>query len=619
MTTRALHTRSRPLAAAVFVLAWFAYGIALCGDYVFDDIHSVSANAVLHDLSQFGRLLTDPSAFSATGQRMYRPLLLVSFALNIALSSAAWSLKAGNVLLHAAVASMLFAWLRRLDVRRGVAFAVAAVFAVHPLASETVNLVSARSELLLAFGLMIALHGHMAWQARRLAPLGMIGIVCGTAIACGSKETGVMVPVLLCAQAWWTRPEDWRTRWQRTIVGVMPAAVLALGYLLLRRELLGQATVDLLSRSGDDPTAGCGRSLLAQLATMGTLLPEALRLVVWPAGLSLAPPVTFRTSFADPIVLLGWASIVGLTVAAVCPGPTARHRRLGAFLAWSLALPWIVVPLNVPLAEHRLYGPMLGLGLVAAVLLAAVPRVHVAWRGALATAVGVGIALSAMRSFDYRDEITLWRREVAAQPDSFPVQWGLGAAMLRTGDAASAIEPLATAIAIRPQNYDALQHYVEALVSLADDRAEPYRALVAADRLAERRSEDPWVRTLQAQAHLQAGRVFGDASHFEAAERLALSCLQIATPKGYVFRLAASARRGLDDLDGALAHLDESLRRGLDDVTVRLDRAAVLRALGRDADARSELLRAQRQAPMDPGVLRALYGASAGAAAQPPR
>ena len=52
----------------------------------------------------------------------------------------------------------------------------------------------------------------------------------------------------------------------------------------------------------------------------------------------------------------------------------------------------------------------------------------------------------------------------------------------------------------------------------------------------------------------------------------------------------------------------------LDHVSVRLDRAAVLQELGRTAEARRELLRAQQQAPMDPGVQQALWQL-----AQPPR
>ncbi len=188
------------LGAVVFALAWLAYGAALAGDFVFDDIHSVAANPALHDLGNCSRLLLDPSAFSATDQRMYRPVLLVSFALNFAVAAAPWALKAGNVLLHASVAWLLWSWLRcwRLPVRP--AFVVASLFAVHPLASEAVNLVSARSELLLAFGVLLALRAQRAWQAGAPAAPALLAVLVGTTIACGSKETGVVLPALLAAQ-----------------------------------------------------------------------------------------------------------------------------------------------------------------------------------------------------------------------------------------------------------------------------------------------------------------------------------------------------------------------------------------------------------------------------------
>ncbi len=601
------------LGAMVFVLAWLAYGAALGGDFVFDDVHSVAANTALHDLGNLWRLLVDPTAFSATGQAMYRPALLVSFALNIAVSPAAWSVKAGNVLLHATTAWLLWRWLRSWRVHVPAAFVAAALFAVHPLLSEAINLVSARSELLLGCSVLLTLLAHRAWQHGRRPRLAMCGMVVGTLIACGSKETGVVLPALLAAQVLAVRNEDRRRiDWRRAVVGVLPIVLLVLGYLVLRKVLLGQATVDLLARSGGDPTTGHGRTLLMQLATMGTLLPKALLQMVVPIGMTLDPPVVFHSSLWAPSVLLGWGCLFALSAAAAWPGRTAGARRAGLAVAWLLALPWIVVPLNMPLAEHRLYGPMLGIALVVAV---ALPRLRGARPVLIAAALLLlGIVGAVHRTLDYRDDVTLWQGELAAQPESFQAVWGLGAAHLRRGDLAAAIELLARAHAQRPQHHDALTYYAEALVSLPDATAHPARALEVTSLLTAQTPDDPWVRTLAVQAHLQAGRATGDRAHFEAAEQLALSCLQIAEPKGYVYQLAAAARRGLGDLEGALAHLDTSVQRGLHHTSVRLDRAAVLRDLGRYADARRELQIAQREAPMEPAVLRALQDL-----AQPPR
>ncbi|MCB9877387.1 MAG: hypothetical protein H6835_07275 [Planctomycetes bacterium] len=596
------------LFAVVALLAVVAYGAALTGVYVFDDIHSVDANPALHDLGNLGRFWVDPGAFSGAASRMYRPALLTSFALNLWISPAAWSLKAGNVLLHAATAALLCAWLWQLSRRRRAAAVAAALFAVHPLASEAINLVSARSELLTTFGVLVAMCAHVSWQRRRSGGAALAAMLLGAVLAVGSKETGVVLPALLLLQATCLR-HRWpdRREWLRTAGAVLPVLAVVGAYLLARKLLLGQATVQLLGRGGEDPLSGYGRSLSTQLATMGTLLPRVLCQAVAPTTLSVNPEVHY-TGFDDPFALLGWASLGGLTVAALWRAPSARLTRIGVVLAWAIAAPWIVVPLNMPLAEHRLYGPMVGF---AAVLAALSPRLAAAVRRratprAMPVACGVllalGVAGSASRSLDYRDERTLWRQELARNPDDFRAWWGLGATLRREGDVVASVDPLRTAHLLYPAHYDLLRHFTEALVSLPDELARPDEALVVAQRLCAQGPEDPWARTLWVQAELQAGRVLGDPRYFETAGPRALSCLEIAPPKGYVYQLAAAARRGLGDYEGALQLLDASIARGLAPVGVRADRFLTLQGLGRAQEARDELLALQRDFPGDATV-----------------
>jgi tetratricopeptide (TPR) repeat protein len=607
-------TDVRRLAGVVVAaLALLAYGAALAGAYVFDDLHSIAANPALHGDVDWWRLCSDPSAFSSGLGRMVRPVLLLSFAANLQLGSDAVWLKAGNVLLHALVATLLFGWLLRLTGRTRAAFAAAALFAVHPLASEAINLVSARSELLLALGLLLGLRAHLGWLRGGRGATAVVGMLAGGLIACGSKETGVVLPALLVVQAWCLGSRRARAGLGAHAALLAPLVALVLGYLALRKLLLGQTTVALLGRTGDDPTLGHGRDLVTQLATMGLLLPKALLQVVWPFDLSLDPEVVYRHTFADPLVVTGWLAMAGLTAAALWPGRQARTRRLGCAVAWATALPWVVVPLNMPLAEHRLYCPLLGAAAIAAALLARRPmRVSPAAARPLTVArvvcaglVLVGAAAATLRSLDYRDEERLWRVEVAARPSAWRAWWGLGASRLRT-DPVGAVEPLATAHALNPRHFDVLRNYTEALTRLPAAAAQPFRALAVATALTTVSPRDPWARTLLAEAHLQAGRATGEVLWFTTAEELALSCLQLGEPKALVYRMAAAARRGALDHEGALAHLDTALAAGFDYPAVRLDRARTLRDLGRDAEARRELLRLQAKDPFDPAVQHAL-------------
>jgi tetratricopeptide (TPR) repeat protein len=622
MLDRATFHRHRAwLTAAVFALAVLAYAPSLAGVYVFDDIHSVSDNPALQDLGNLGRFWIDPAAFSRGAGTMYRPFLVTSFALNLAVSAEAWSLKLGNLLLHGAVVALLFRWLAAFGRRLWPAAAAAALFAVHPLASEAVNLVSARSELLLAFGLLLGLLAHVHWQRGGSGALAWLGMLAGTVVACGSKETGVVLPALLLVQTFCLRVRTpGRADWRRAAIGLAGVIALVVVYLVARKLLMGAVAVPLLERAAGDPRIGAGRTLSVQLATMGTLLPTALRQCVWPWPLTLDPVVQFDRSFANLGVLAGWATMFVATVVAMGRGPAARLRRVGVVLAWAVALPWIVVPLNMPYAEHRMYAPLLGLTAVLAAgappLLAGLRRRVAALRtpavrALFAAALLVAAIGSGARSWCYHDELALWQAELAQRDDSFAAWWGVGTVRLRRGEVADAVPALERAHALNPENCDAHRNLAEALLSLPDAQAQPERALAVALGVQRAMPKDPWVRTLVAQAHLQNGRCGRGREHFEQAEAVALSCLQIASPKGYVYQIAAMGRAGCGDMAGALAHLDTSIARGLAPVGVRLDRARVLQALGRAAEARAELRQAQMLAPFDPAVLAALQQAAA--------
>ena len=114
------------------------------------------------------------------------------------------------------------------------------------------------------------------------------------------------------------------------------------------------------------------------------------------------------------------------------------------------------------------------------------------------------------------------------------------------------------------------------------------------------------MRTLVVQANLQAARLVGNDELWGVAEQMALSCLEIASPKGYVYQLAARARHGQGDVEGALAHLNTSVACGLDSADVQFDRARLLHELGRTKEARWIIFDVQRTDPTDPRIIGAL-------------
>lgn len=598
--------------------AVIAYAAALAGTFVYDDLHSVAGNPGVHTLGNALRFFADPGLFSATDARMYRPVLLLSFASDWTLGGGSpLSFKLTSVLLHAGATWLLFRLARGHGASPFAAALCAAWFAVHPLASETVNMVSARSEALLLAGVLLALNAHLGLL--RGHRLGATGVLLGTLVACGSKETGVVVPLLLAVQEWLRAPA-WQPPgrlWRAGLRRVGPALLLVLAYLLARKLLLGQATATLLGREGHDPMYGHTRDLLTQIATMGAALPGALLQALLPVGLTLDPRVDYHRSLLDLPVLCGWLGLAAATALAVAGGRARPLCVTGAAVAWLLALPWIVLPLNVPLAEHRMYGVLAGLALIAAAALdrlplaaalGSLPRLpRPRWPlalGALALLVLAG--LSAARSLAYRDEAILWRSALARDPLSFRAHWGLGLVHRQRGDLRAAEASLARAVAIYPRFRAARRTWVECLLNLPAGEGWPFRALVAAEELARQKDDDPYYRLLHANALLQAGMVREDPAMLLLAEERVLSCLLVGEPKALVFRLAAECRRQLGDLDGALAHHDRALALGLDFASLRAERSEVLRALGREDEADRELREAFQRSPTD-GTVRAAW------------
>ncbi|MBT6625958.1 MAG: hypothetical protein HOB49_03070, partial [Gemmatimonadetes bacterium] len=64
-------------------LVLLAYGNSVSGSFHYDDEHSIVRNASIQKLSEIPNFFVDISAFSGDeGKGMYRPLLLVTYALN---------------------------------------------------------------------------------------------------------------------------------------------------------------------------------------------------------------------------------------------------------------------------------------------------------------------------------------------------------------------------------------------------------------------------------------------------------------------------------------------------------------------------------------------------------
>ncbi|HEX6641430.1 MAG TPA: hypothetical protein VF215_09980, partial [Thermoanaerobaculia bacterium] len=151
-----IRTRFFLACAAAIALIAAAYANSLHNSFHFDDSHVIENNLYLRSLDYVPRYFTDAHTFSSLPQNAtYRPLVTLSLALDYArthsLDPRPFHVTQIALLLIAGALLVIFferflgAW---------PALLAATLFCVHTANTETMNLISARSELLSAIGLL---------------------------------------------------------------------------------------------------------------------------------------------------------------------------------------------------------------------------------------------------------------------------------------------------------------------------------------------------------------------------------------------------------------------------------------------------------------------------------
>lgn len=458
-----------PLAAAtsVVLLALLASASGLGNGFVYDDRPIILENARVHTLARWWEAFAQPYWPPNWGDTNYRPLTILSFAVQ-------WALGGGSPLLYHAVSVALYVGvclavlrLARLVLPSSAAWIVAALFAVHPVHVEAVANVVGQSELMVALGSTLAVAAYVrmrdAGAARERLPPAVAAIALLYAMVSFSKESGFLLPGLFLAAELTvvrTRLGAQRRALRARARELWPVysvcAGIGLVYLLLRRSVLGGF--------GDDPNVVI--SLLShesRVLTMLGVVPDWARLLLWPARLAAdySPP--------GVRVMLGpaWEIVPGLAVllgaAALGIAAWRAGRPVAAFgLLWLAVAIFpvsnLVIRSGVILAERTLFLPSVGaliaVGAAAAWAidrLAELPRSRRRLAAVpLALVLAAGAAKSASRQRVWRDGETFLEQIVQDAPLSYRAHYMYGMWLIENGRREEGERRVRTAIRLFP-------------------------------------------------------------------------------------------------------------------------------------------------------------------------
>ena len=473
-------------AAASIVLAGLAaYWNSFQGAFTFDDYGSIVDNPTLRHPWSIRQLLLPPlSGLTVQG----RPLLNLSLAFNYAIGGLhPWSYHAVNLTLHLLAGLTLFGLVRRTLIlprfqermghaSTGIAAAVALLWVVHPLQTESVTYIVQRAESLAGFlyllTMFLSLRGFTASRPRGWQVAAVVACLLGMA----AKEVMVSAPLIVLLFDGLFVESSLRAAFRKRR-GFYFALFLTWG-------LLATLVVHTGNR-GNGAGFGLGRSSWEYLATQGWAIAHYLRLTFWPHPLILDYGWDVAHGLQD---IVPYAAFIGMLLFATFSALRGRHWLgfLGAWFFAILAPSSSVVPLvSQTVAEHRMYLPL------AAVVTGAVVGGYLfctRWRlGRAIPATLVGMLavvfgyLTAMRNEDYRSIESIWRDTLRKRPQNSRASSNLGHRLVVEGRLDEAVGIYREAVRMHPKFEDTHMNLGVALAARGDlaEAIESYRRALA--------------------------------------------------------------------------------------------------------------------------------------------
>jgi hypothetical protein len=373
---------------------------------------------------------------------MYRPLVLVSYALNYNIGG--YDVRGShflNLLVHTVCGCLVYGALSQLfGGNREVAFLGALLFAIHPVTTEPVNYISSRSESMAVLFVLLSLSLFIKCAGGVTTKWYGASVVC-FCMALFCKSTAIVLPVILLLWvACLSRGSS--GRWWR---GHVAFWVVALVYVIGTRSLIGEALLDA-------PV----RTMVEQVSTQFKAITYYARLIVVPHGLNVEHQFAVGMILVDATVLLS-AGVIGSLGYLVWRSLVAGMRQPVFWFVWmvvSLA-PTFLVPLNVMVTERRLYMCLIG---AVALVVWVVRQSELNLRRLLPAPIILFGVLTAQRNEVWSTERSLWSDTVQKSPGAVRPHLRLGTVYGGQGDREAALGEYERALELDPGNGPALNN-----------------------------------------------------------------------------------------------------------------------------------------------------------------
>lgn len=448
----------------LIVAGGLTYANSFSGTWFFDDFHNIVDQPAIRSLRPLsGHLSVD------------RPVLRLSCVASYALSglnTRSWH--AFNLMVHLLAALALYGVVRRTLLLPGVrasfsgspvavALAVALLWMLHPLQTESVTYIIQRSESMMGLCFLLSLYCLIRADASRHRGAWYAALIVSCIVGIGAKPVMAMAPLVLLIYDAVFLSGSWTAALRRRVglYGAMAACGLLLFVGDVARAVILSRSTELGRSWGDFFATDHWRYLRTQFE----VLAHYLRLCLWPWGnpfcLDYAWPEapSFR-SVAGPATLV--LSLFALTLIGIVR--RAWWGFVGAWFFLILAPSSSLLPIEHRAFEHRMYLSLAALAVLVVLggrwtiqclagLFHGSRRLSEAGAVVLVAALCIGLgAATIRRNRDYHSSVAMWTDVVAKRPAHMTARSNLARGLIREARYSEAMEVCRIGLKLAPKN-----------------------------------------------------------------------------------------------------------------------------------------------------------------------
>jgi tetratricopeptide (TPR) repeat protein len=418
-------------------------------------------------------IFTKPYWWPSHTDDLYRPLTTLTLLFDPGGQAHPWTLHLGNVLLHALNVWLAFRLAFRVMGGPIAAAAVAALFAVHPIGTDTVTNIAGRADLLAVATLLggVLAHARSVEEPDRSGRWRLLLLVLAVAGVFCKENAAVLLPLLVLYDvALGSRGAAFgaalRQAWARGRASYAAAAAALLVMAVVRHVVMSDELPH-WQPFGDNPLT-VAPFVAARLTAVG-VLGRGLLLLVWPSRLSAdysydqIPVIGAGAPLASHLGWMATAAVLGALMIIAWRMRAARPPLFfWVFFGLGTLLPTanLLVLIGSIMAERFWYLPAMGFcGIVVTAgawvveRRSARPGVDAGRLRQLAAGVAAVVLLAlaartAWRNRDWRNDEALWRSAIRVVPGSSKPYKGLARTVHAQGRLDEAIALMESSLSV---------------------------------------------------------------------------------------------------------------------------------------------------------------------------